>query len=115
MAEKFKKVAEGKVSFKTAAIKEDWKNAQEKAFHKLATKVKVDGFRPGKYPESMLRGKIDPNKIFDEAINQILPLLYGKAIREADVQPYGQPAITVTKLSDEELEVEFTVSVMPSL
>jgi hypothetical protein len=37
MAEKFKKVAEGKVSFKTAAIKEDWKNAQEKAFHKLAT------------------------------------------------------------------------------
>lgn len=115
MAEKFKKVAEGKVSFKTAAIKEDWKNAQEKAFHKLATKVKVDGFRPGKYPESMLRGKIDPNKIFDEAINQILPLLYGKAIREADVQPYGQPAITVTKLSDEELEVEFTVSVMPSV
>jgi trigger factor len=63
----------------------------------------------------MLRGKIDPNKIFDEAINQILPLLYGKAIREADVQPYGQPAITVTKLSDEELEVEFTVSVMPSV
>ena len=115
MAEKFKKVAEGKVSFKTAAIKEDWKNAQEKAFHKLATKVKVDGFRPGKYPESMLRGKIDPNKIFDEAINQIRPLLYGKAIREADVQPYGQPAITVTKLSDEELEVEFTVSVMPSV
>ena len=115
MAEKFKKVAEGKVSFKTAAIKGDWKNAQEKAFHKLATKVKVDGFRPGKYPESMLRGKIDPNKIFDEAINQILPLLYGKAIREADVQPYGQPAITVTKLSDEELEVEFTVSVMPSV
>ena len=90
MAEKFKKVAEGKVSFKTAAIKEDWKNAQEKAFHKLATKVKVDGFRPGKYPESMLRGKIDPNKIFDEAINQILPLLYGKAIREADVQYSGK-------------------------
>ncbi|MBP5091299.1 MAG: trigger factor [Bacilli bacterium] len=115
MAEKYKKVAEGRVSFSTAAIKEDWKTAQEKAFHKLATKVKVDGFRPGKYPESMLRGKIDPNKIFDEAINQILPLLYGKAIREADVQPYGQPAISVTKLSDEELEVEFTVSVMPSV
>src|SRR5699024_10098556 len=45
-----------------------------------------------------------------EAINDALPNLYGKAVDENDLKPLGQPEIDITKLEDGEL-VEFTAEV----
>ena len=53
-----------------------WKAAQDKSFKKLAANVKVDGFRPGKAPESIARKHVDPMKVMDDAINALLPELY---------------------------------------
>lgn len=92
-----------------------WKDAQKKAFEKLAQNVTVDGFRKGKAPEHLVRGKVDPMKVMDEAINHLLPSLYREVIEEEKLQPFAQPKVEISKVSDTELEVRFTVVVAPEV
>ena len=49
-----------------------WKEAQEKAFKKLADKLEVKGFRKGKVPTDIAKKHIDQASIFNEAINLAL-------------------------------------------
>ena len=49
-----------------------WKEAQEKAFLKLAKNLELPGFRKGKVPTEMARKHVDPSKILNEAINAVL-------------------------------------------
>ena len=92
-----------------------WKDAQQKAFKKLAQNVTVDGFRKGKAPEHLVRSKIDPNKLMDEAINIVLPDAYEEVLREENLDAYAQPRVEITKLSDTDLEVKFTIVVGPEV
>ena len=94
---------------------DSWKKAQEKAFKKVSANVKVDGFRPGKAPEAMLRKRVDNMKVIDEAINDLLPTLYKDVLDNEDVKPMAQPKVEVTKLSDTDLEVKFTIVVSPEV
>ena len=95
---------------------ESWKKAQEKAFKKVSANVKVDGFRPGKAPEAMLRKRVDNMKVIDEAINDLLPTLYKDVLdNEKDIKPMTQPKVEVTKLSDTDLEVKFVIVVAPEV
>ena len=95
---------------------ESWKKAQEKAFKKVSANVKVDGFRPGKAPEAMLRKRVDNMRVLDEAINDLLPTLYKDVLdNEKDIKPMTQPKVEVTKLSDTDLEVKFVIVVAPEV
>ena len=49
-----------------------WKEAQEKAFLKLAKNLELPGFRKGKVPTEMARKHVDPSKILNEAINAVI-------------------------------------------
>ena len=92
-----------------------WKEAQEAAFKKLAANVQIPGFRKGKAPENMVRSKVNPGQVFDEAINAVLPKLYKAIVEEDKIEPYAQPKVDITKLSDTELEVKFTITVAPEV
>jgi trigger factor len=110
MKHSIKKIEESKVEAVVEVEPELWKNAQKKAFDKLAGQVTVPGFRKGKAPEDMLKGKIDPNKIFDEAINDILPAVFGELVNDEKLRPFSRPEVNVTKLSDSELEIKFVIT-----
>ncbi|MBE6133310.1 MAG: trigger factor [Erysipelotrichaceae bacterium] len=92
-----------------------WKDAQEAAFKKLAANIQIPGFRKGKAPENMVRGKVNQGQVLDEAINAILPKLYKAILEEDKIEPYAQPKVDVTKISDTELEVKFTITVAPEV
>ena len=92
-----------------------WKAAQDKAFNKLAANVEVDGFRKGKAPANLVKGKIDPMKVMDEAINSLLPTIYGEILSEEKLEPVARPQVDVTKLSDTELEVKFVIVTAPEV
>ena len=92
-----------------------WKAAQDKAFNKLAANVEVDGFRKGKAPANLVKGKIDPMKVMDEAINSLLPTIYGEILKEEKLEPVARPQVDVTKLSDTELEVKFVIVTAPEV
>ena len=110
-----KELEPGKISIACEVETADWKAAQEKAFRKLAEKVSVPGFRPGKAPEAMLRSRVDGSRIINEALNIILSPTYGAAIREHKLKPMYQPTVNVTKVSDTDLSLEFEVVLVPDV
>ena len=92
-----------------------WKDAQEASYKKLAKEVQVDGFRKGNAPEAIARKHIDTGKMLDNAINSLLPKIYKEIIDEDKVEPYAQPKVDVTKLSDTNLEVRFIIVTAPKV
>ena len=92
-----------------------WKAAQEKSYAKLAKQVTVDGFRKGHVPENIARKHINPMKMFDEAINSLLPGIYKDILEKENIEPFAQPKLDVTKMSETELEVRFLIITAPEV
>lgn len=92
-----------------------WKDAQSKAFQKLASELEIKGFRKGKAPESLARQHIDAGKIFNEAINLMLQPAYEEVLREEKLQPFARPSVDVTKVSDTELQLKFIIVLAPEV
>ena len=115
MERKVNQIDEAHVEVLVNVDEASWKDAQAKAFKKLAANVTVPGFRKGKAPENMIKGKIDQVKVMDEAINALLPTLYRDVLENEDIKPFNQPKADVTKLSDKDLEVKFTIVTMPTI
>ena len=95
--------------------KDLWKKAQEKAFAKVASKITVPGFRKGKAPANMLKGRVNQMEVYNEAINHVLQPVYEDVLKNEDLQPVARPSFDVTKLSDDELEVKVTVATRPEI
>lgn len=92
-----------------------WKDAQEKAFQKLAKDLTLPGFRKGKAPEDMARKHIDTGKIFNEAINGLLQPSFDEVLKEEKLQPFARPTVDVTKISDTELQLKFVIVLQPEV
>ena len=115
MERKLTKLEHSRTEVLVTVDEKTWKAAQEKAFNKLAANVTIDGFRKGKAPANLVRSKVDPMKVMDEAINGLLPDLYSEILREDKLQPVARPQVDVTKLSDTELEVKFVIVTAPEV
>ena len=92
-----------------------WKEAQEKAFEKLAKNLELKGFRKGKVPAEMARKHIDQGSIFNEAINGLLQPSFEEVLREEKLVPFARPAVDVTKVSDTELQLKFVIILPPEV
>ena len=100
------------INFK--AQKEEWEKAKEKAFNKLNAKSKIDGFRPGKAPRSVFERNY-PGQITMEAADILVDQEYRRIITEDKILPIIEPKIDLVKLTDEELEVNFTFITEPEV
>lgn len=92
-----------------------WKEAQEKAFEKLAKNLELKGFRKGKVPTEMAKKHIDQGSVFNEAINGLLQPSFEEVIREEKLVPFARPAVDVTKVSDTELQLKFVIVLPPEV
>lgn len=92
-----------------------WKEAQEKAFHKLAGELEIKGFRKGKAPEDLARKHIEPAKILNEAVNSMLQPAFDEVLKEEKLQPFARPSVDVTKVSDTDLQLKFTIILQPEV
>ena len=92
-----------------------WQEAQKKAFRKQASKISIPGFRPGHAPEAMVRSRVDGSRLINDAIEELLPRIYGQALTEEKIQPFDRPDVEVVKVSDDELSVKFTLTKFPEV
>lgn len=92
-----------------------WKEAQDKAFTKLASKLEVKGFRKGKVPADIAKKHIAMGDIFNEAINSLLQPSFEEVLKEEKLQPFARPNVDVTKVSDTELQLKFTIVLAPEV
>ena len=115
MERKLNKLEHSHVEVLVTVDEKSWKAAQKKAFDKQAANITVDGFRKGKAPEHLVRARVDQMRVMDDAINGLLPEIYREILEQDGVRPYAQPKVDVTKLSDKELEIKFTIVTAPEV
>jgi trigger factor len=82
----------------------------DKVYKELSKQVRLKGFRPGKVPRQLIDQYVDRDVVLQEAVNDALPGLYGRAVQESDVFALGQPDVEITKLDDGD-EFAFTAEV----
>ncbi|NLN80507.1 MAG: trigger factor [Erysipelotrichia bacterium] len=115
MEKQVTKLENGKVEVLVQIEQEKWKKAQQTAFNKLAENVEIKGFRKGKAPIDMVKAKVDQGQVFDRAINSLLQETYTSVLNEEKLRPFARPKVDVTKLSDTELELKFTLILAPEV
>ncbi len=85
-----------------------------KAVAHLGEHLKLDGFRRGKIPESVLISKIGDMAILEEASELALQQIYPEIIIGENIRVAGQPKITLTKLArGNPLGFKINVAIVP--
>lgn len=68
---------------------------ESQAVKKLAGEIKVDGFRKGNIPESVVRQKAGEATIKQNAMDLALSQTYVKALEQENVNPLSQPEVEI--------------------
>lgn len=95
--------------------KNEWADAQKKALNKLAARVRIDGFRPGKAPAAMVKARLGKAAIYEEATDQLLQKKYMDIMKKAEVTPIAQPSLTVDKADKDNLKITILCPVKPEV
>ncbi|MCA9348687.1 trigger factor [Candidatus Saccharibacteria bacterium] len=91
-----------------SVAKADIELAKDKVIQRLGKEIKVDGFRKGKAPISAIAKQLDQNLLAQEFLNEIVPIVVGKALDSQQLATVVPPSVNVTKFvpfSELELEV----------
>lgn len=85
--------------------------AVEEAYRRLAPRVQVAGFRPGKAPRPLIERHLGRHRLLDEAMDILLPKVYGEAIEQEKLEPVASPAVEL--VSHEPFIFTATVPLQP--
>ena len=90
-----------------------WKNAQKKAFKKLAKKVNLPGFRPGQAPEKLVRKHISSQNILFEAVDEVAADALAEGIKEHGIEMIARPSLDFDSIDEEKVVLKFNITVKP--
>ncbi len=93
---------------------EELEQAKQRAARKLAKRVKIPGFRPGKAPYHVIAHTVGERAIMEEAIEALAKALYPKALEDANIEPAAPGSLFEIKQGDL-LVMEFKVPLMPEV
>jgi trigger factor len=94
------KLSPTSVRFTVEVSFDELKPNLDAAYRKVAQQITVPGFRKGKVPPQVIDQRVGRGVVLDEAVNEAIPQLYVRALREAELTPLGQPEIEVTEFED---------------
>lgn len=111
-----KKISDTRVEIKVTLDAADLKEAHAKALVQLAANLKVQGFRKGKVPASMVEKHVAPNEIanttMEVAVRSTMPGVFAKA----KLAPIYIEQTEVTKyVPDDNLEYTVKAEVLPEI
>jgi trigger factor len=90
---------------------------KEKVAKKLAKQVKVDGFRKGKVPVSIVK-KMYAEQIEKDAIDELIKKEYQEALTQLDIKQediVGEPIFTKFDRGEEKTDIEIKLSLKPEV
>ena len=85
--------------------------AMDSAYRRLAAKVKIPGFRPGKVPRNVLERHLGEDAIRQEAIDRLMPEVYKEALLQEEIEPVDRAEYEL--VTEQPLVAKFTVPVKP--
>jgi trigger factor len=88
----------------------------DQAYTRLAPRVRIAGFRPGKAPRPMIEREIGWPTLRQEALDLLLPTAYNSALDEAGLDPIDVPRVEVQQFDrGQAMKFTATVSVKPEI
>jgi trigger factor len=89
---------------------EELKPSLDKAYREVGRQVRIPGFRPGHVPPQIIDQRLGRGAVLEQAINDAVPQLYGKALEDSEIRALGQPDLEITQLDDGQ-QLAFTAEV----
>jgi trigger factor len=103
-----------KVKVSVEVDEQEFEQAVDAAFKKIAKEVRIPGFRPGKAPRRLLESRLGSGAGRAQALNDSLPEYYSDAVRTHEVDVIAPPEIDVTSgEEDGPVTFEAVVEVRP--
>jgi trigger factor len=103
-----------KVRLHVAIPASEFEKAVDAAFRKLASEVKIPGFRPGKAPRRLLEARFGPDIAREQALRDALPGYYADAVDAEQLDAIAPPEIDITAGHDEgDVEFDAVIELRP--
>ena len=88
----------------------------EKVLNRLASKAKLEGFRPGRAPRALVEARLGPAALREEVVETIVPEVIRAALAEKSISPIDNPDVEVLELErGRPARLKATVTVMPEV
>lgn len=110
------RLAPTQVELEIPITAEELAAAQERAFRRLAKNVKLPGFRAGKVPRKVFEQTYGSESIASEALEDVVPEVYARAVREHEIVPVDRPKMEILPAEEgKPSRLKATVAVRPAI
>ena len=99
------KIENGKATFEIEIEAEVFEQAVEQAYKKNVGKMNIPGFRKGKAPRKIIERQFGAGVFYEDAINNVLPEAYDKAVEEMALEPIDRPDVDIVRVGGEETTI----------
>ena len=95
--------------------KDEWIDAQNKAYVKERGRFAVNGFRKGKAPKNVIEHAYGKGVFYEDGLNILFSENYGKILDEKKdaFTVVGDPDVSVDELTEDKVVMSAVVPVMP--
>lgn len=112
----FEKAEKSTVKVTMELTKEEWKEANDKAYEKTKGRYSMPGFRKGKVPKKVLEGAYGTGVFYEEAINYAFPKYFGEVLdKEPSIEAIDRPELDIKDISDDGITMIAIVPVKPEV
>src|SRR5438477_11244885 len=70
----------------------------ERVLNRLASRAKIEGFRPGRAPRPLIEARIRPDALREEVVEALVPEVLQQAMRDESIDPIDNPDAEVLEL-----------------
>src|SRR5712692_2050743 len=88
----------------------------ERVLNRLASRAKIEGFRPGRAPRALVEARLGPSALREEVVETMVPEVIRQALEEKSIDPIDNPDVEVLELErGRPARLKATISVMPKV
>ena len=115
MAIKAKQLEKNKYEFSFTIEKPVFDAEIEKVYRKNVPKMNIPGFRRGKAPRHIIEKMYGATVFYDEALDNLLPEAYEKALGETKLEAVSRPELDIVSIDDNGVCLKAAVWVKPEV
>src|SRR2546423_3508908 len=88
----------------------------ERVLSRLASRAKIEGFRPGRAPRALVEARLGPAALREEVVETMVPEVIQQALVKESIDPIDNPDVEVLELErGRPAKLKATISVMPEV
>lgn len=112
---KAKEIEKNKYEFQFVIEKALFDEEVNKVYRKNAPKINVPGFRKGKAPRHIIEKMYGSAVFYDEAIDNLLPDAYTKALADTKLEAVSRPEIDIVSIDEKGVTLKAAVFTKPEV